>query len=72
MTDKPFDLDLAETAGSSIQCSVCGQPNVFGKLCSDCTTRLAELEAADDATRRTYLALGMRCVATEFPQEVGE
>jgi hypothetical protein len=72
MADKPFELDLTGSVADAIQCSVCGQPNVFGKLCETCKVKLAGLEAADEATRRTYLMLGLRCVAEEFSQKVSE
>jgi hypothetical protein len=70
--ETPFELNLAETATDKIQCSICGQPNIFGKLCTSCKAKLDELEVSDEETKRLYLALGLRCASKEFNQQGGE
>jgi len=69
MRTTEFELDLNTRAADAIQCSVCGQPNRFGRLCAACEGKLAEVEAANAAVRRRYLVLGLRCAANEFRTE---
>jgi hypothetical protein len=61
-----LSFDLTTPVSDPIQCSICGQPNQFGRLCESCLAKLSELEADDDETRRTYMILGLRCEAQEF------
>jgi hypothetical protein len=69
MKASEINFDLSVTVEDPIQCTVCGQPNVFGKLCESCKAKLAELESADVTVRRGYLILGLRSAAQEFQED---
>jgi hypothetical protein len=67
-----FTLDLSKQITDKIQCTCCGQPNIFGYLCDDCKSELNTLLSSDDETKKLYLALGMRAKKQEFPEQETE
>jgi hypothetical protein len=68
MANKPFNLNLEITVTDRIQCTCCGQPNIFGYLCDDCKAELNTLIGESTLTeeQKLYLVLGMRCKNQEF------
>ena len=69
MNVSDFSFDLTTSVSEQIQCSVCGQPNQFGQLCSDCIASLQTLLESDAETQKTVLILGLRILAREFREE---
>jgi hypothetical protein len=67
-----FNLDINQTITDKIQCTCCGQPNIFGYLCDDCKVELNALigESILTEEQKLYLVLGMRCKNQEF-RDVG-
>jgi DNA-directed RNA polymerase subunit RPC12/RpoP len=61
--NKPFGVQ-SDMATDPIQCTACGDPNVYGRLCEACAAKVDEIMTSDKDTIRVFVALGLQRAKT--------
>jgi len=60
--DSPYNVNLSTPTEDKVQCTVCGEPNVFGRLCPDCQSEVQELLAVSTEVKTSFLTAALRAV----------